>query len=86
MRGTPRHHLYGQIWLTQDCRLGLIGSMFYTSKLTEADADKIRLYFNYDMIGSPNPTYWVYLDPSAPVPAQKLASYLNKQNKTTPYS
>ncbi|ORY54938.1 uncharacterized protein BCR38DRAFT_380587 [Pseudomassariella vexata] len=39
---------------------GLIGSLYYTSHLSEEEADKIRFYFNYDMIGSPYPVYAVY--------------------------
>lgn len=39
---------------------GLVGSLFYTSGLTAADADRVRFYFNYDMIGSPFPTFAVY--------------------------
>lgn len=34
------------------CRTGLVGSLYYGSQLSESEADKIRFYFNYDMIGS----------------------------------
>jgi aminopeptidase Y len=34
--------------------------LFYTRGLSEAEADKIKVYFNYDMIGSPFPIYRVY--------------------------
>ncbi|KAK4153787.1 peptidase-like protein [Chaetomidium leptoderma] len=34
---------------------GLVGSLYYTSQLSENEADKIKYYFNYDMIGSPEP-------------------------------
>ncbi|ROT42193.1 aminopeptidase Y [Sodiomyces alkalinus F11] len=39
---------------------GLIGSLYYTSTLPEEEADKIRFYFNYDMIGSISPKFDVY--------------------------
>ncbi|KAL7628670.1 hypothetical protein AAE478_000185 [Parahypoxylon ruwenzoriense] len=39
---------------------GLVGSLHYTSTLSEAEADRIRFYFNYDMIGSPAPVFAVY--------------------------
>ncbi|KAK4097298.1 peptidase-like protein [Parathielavia hyrcaniae] len=34
---------------------GLVGSLYYTSHLSEVEADSIKYYFNYDMIGSPQP-------------------------------
>lgn len=39
---------------------GLVGSRHYTSLLTEADAKKIALYLNFDMIGSPNFIFGIY--------------------------
>ncbi|VUC30241.1 unnamed protein product [Clonostachys rosea] len=44
---------------------GLIGSLYYGSQLTEEEADKIRFYYNYDMIGSLAPQYVVYADTDA---------------------
>lgn len=44
---------------------GLVGSIHYVSQLSEKEKDKIRFYFNYDMIGSPNPVYHVYADTDA---------------------
>lgn len=41
--------------------LGLIGSFYYTRNLSEEERDKIRFYFNYDMIGSINPKFDVYV-------------------------
>lgn len=57
---------------------GLIGSLFYTSQLSEADADKIRFYFNYDMIGSPFPVWAIYKgdNPGDAPGAQLLQDYL----------
>lgn len=39
---------------------GLIGSTFYVNNLTQAEQDRIALYLNFDMIGSPNFVYFVY--------------------------
>lgn len=63
-------------------RSGLVGSLHYGSKLTEAEADKIRFYFNYDMIGSPKPSYTVYADNDAHrVGASPLLDYLKAKGK-----
>ncbi|MEU5403168.1 M28 family metallopeptidase [Streptomyces sp. NPDC005963] len=42
--------------------LGLIGSRHYVSNLPAAERAKISGYLNFDMIGSPNPGYFVYDD------------------------
>jgi Zn-dependent M28 family amino/carboxypeptidase len=51
---------------------GLIGSTAYVNSLSPAELDKIALYMNYDMVGSPNYIFMVYdADEStfpAPVP------------------
>jgi Zn-dependent M28 family amino/carboxypeptidase len=39
---------------------GLIGSTAYVGGLSEADREKISLYLNLDMVGSPNPGYLAY--------------------------
>ena len=62
-------------------RGGLAGSLYYTSHLSEQEADKIRFYFNYDMIGSPFPSWRVYKDPNDPIGAQKLYDYLASKGK-----
>jgi aminopeptidase Y len=38
----------------------LVGSTRYVTGLSQADRDRIALYLNFDMIGSPNPVYFVY--------------------------
>jgi Zn-dependent M28 family amino/carboxypeptidase len=52
--------------------LGLIGSTAYVEGLSQAERDRIALYLNYDMVGSPNYIFMVYdADEStfqAPVP------------------
>jgi aminopeptidase S len=39
---------------------GLIGSTFYVNNLPAAERARIKAYVNFDMIGSPNPGYFVY--------------------------
>ncbi|KAH8176693.1 peptidase family m28 domain-containing protein [Sarocladium implicatum] len=42
--------------------VGLAGSLYYGSQLSEKEADAIRIYYNYDMIGSKEPQYGIYAD------------------------
>ena len=39
---------------------GLLGSTYYVSQLSSAEASKIRLYLNFDMVASPNYIYAIY--------------------------
>jgi len=39
---------------------GLVGSTYYVTNLAQEDQDKIALYLNFDMIGSPNYVFFVY--------------------------
>jgi aminopeptidase Y len=39
---------------------GLLGSRYYVSNLSQAEQDKIALYLNFDMIGSPNHVFFIY--------------------------
>ena len=39
---------------------GLVGSTAYVDDLSQAERDRIALYMNYDMIGSPNYIFMVY--------------------------
>ena len=39
---------------------GLVGSHDYVDGLSEAELDRIALYMNYDMVGSPNYIFMVY--------------------------
>ncbi len=39
---------------------GLIGSTAYVDELSQAERDRIALYMNYDMVGSPNYIFMVY--------------------------
>ncbi|KAK3899164.1 peptidase-like protein [Staphylotrichum tortipilum] len=60
---------------------GLVGSLYYTSKLSEAEADKIKYYFNYDMIGSPYPEYSIATNNNSGVGPQLLEEYLVAQGR-----
>jgi Zn-dependent M28 family amino/carboxypeptidase len=40
--------------------LGLVGSTAYVEELSQAERDRIALYLNYDMVGSPNYIFMVY--------------------------
>ncbi|MFD7028191.1 M28 family metallopeptidase [Streptomyces sp. NPDC059917] len=42
--------------------LGMVGSTYYVNNLPSAEKSKISGYLNFDMIGSPNPGYFVYDD------------------------
>ena len=39
---------------------GLVGSTAYVNDLSQAERDRIALYMNYDMVGSPNYIFMVY--------------------------
>ena len=39
---------------------GLIGSTAYVNDLSQAERDKITLYLNFDMVGSPNYVFFIY--------------------------
>jgi Zn-dependent M28 family amino/carboxypeptidase len=39
---------------------GLIGSTAYVNGLSQAEQDKIALYLNFDMVGSPNYVFFIY--------------------------
>ncbi len=38
----------------------LVGSTYYVNNLSQAERDKIALYLNFDMIGSPNHVFFIY--------------------------
>lgn len=39
---------------------GLVGSTYYVNSLSAEERDKIALYLNFDMIGSPNHVFFIY--------------------------
>ncbi|OAA55188.1 aminopeptidase Y [Cordyceps fumosorosea ARSEF 2679] len=62
-------------WGTEE--LGKIGSLYYVAQLSEAERDKIKFYFNYDMIASLYPDLVVYADNEAhQYGARHLLEYL----------
>jgi aminopeptidase S len=45
---------------------GLVGSTFYVNSLPATERAKIKGYVNFDMVGSPNPGYFVYSSSGQP--------------------
>ncbi|MFF6774034.1 M28 family metallopeptidase [Streptomyces sp. NPDC012637] len=56
----PTKHLRFGWWGAEE--LGLVGSKYYANNLPSTERSKIKGYLNFDMIGSPNPGYFVYDD------------------------
>ncbi|GAA3138337.1 hypothetical protein GCM10017687_63760 [Streptomyces echinatus] len=59
----PAKHLRFAWWGAEE--LGMVGSRNYVNSLSAADRAKISGYINLDMVGSPNPGYFVYDDDPA---------------------
>ncbi len=59
----PTKHLRFAWWGAEE--LGMVGSRYYVNHLSTANRAKIDGYLNFDMIGSPNPGYFVYDDDPA---------------------
>jgi len=59
----PTKHLRFAWWGAEE--LGLVGSKYYVNRLATSDRSRISGYLNFDMIGSPNPGYFVYDDDPA---------------------
>ncbi|MBM7173617.1 M20/M25/M40 family metallo-hydrolase [Streptomyces sp. G44] len=56
----PAKHLRFAWWGAEE--LGMVGSRHYVNNLPTAERAKVSGYLNFDMIGSPNPGYFVYDD------------------------
>ncbi|MER7514872.1 M28 family metallopeptidase [Streptomyces sp. NPDC126499] len=56
----PTKHLRFGWWGAEE--LGLVGSKYYVNNLPTTERSKLKGYLNFDMIGSPNPGYFVYDD------------------------
>nr|WP_175407678.1 M28 family metallopeptidase [Streptomyces sp. TRM64462] len=56
----PAKHLRFAWWGAEE--LGLVGSRYYVGNLPTSERGKVAGYLNFDMIGSPNPGYFVYDD------------------------
>jgi Zn-dependent M28 family amino/carboxypeptidase len=54
----PRNQLRFAWWGAEES--GLVGSTFYVSNLSQAERDRIALYLNFDMVGSPNHVFFIY--------------------------
>ncbi|CAL9301726.1 MULTISPECIES: M28 family metallopeptidase [Streptomyces] len=59
----PTKHLRFAWWGAEE--IGLVGSRHYVNRLATGDRSRISAYLNFDMIGSPNPGYFVYDDDPA---------------------
>ena len=55
---TPRNKVRFAWWGAEES--GLIGSTQYVAGLSQAERDRITLYLNFDMIGSPNHVFFIY--------------------------
>ncbi|MFC3980217.1 M28 family peptidase [Streptosporangium jomthongense] len=51
-----KHVRFG--WWTDE-EQGLLGSKYYVGSLSSAERSKIKVYYNYDMVGSPNGGYFI---------------------------
>ncbi len=74
----PQNTLRFAWWAAEE--LGLIGSTDYVDGLSQAELDRIALYLNFDMVGSPNYIFMVYdadqssfLPPVVPIPDGSVA-------------
>jgi aminopeptidase S len=54
----PTKHLRFAWWGAEE--LGLRGSQYYVTNLPASERTKIKGYLNFDMVGSPNPGYFLY--------------------------
>ena len=54
----PRNQVRFVWWSAEES--GLVGSNYYINNLPQSEEDKIALYLNFDMIGSPNFVRFVY--------------------------
>ncbi|MFH8371257.1 M28 family metallopeptidase [Streptomyces sp. NPDC018031] len=56
----PTKHLRFAWWGAEE--YGMVGSTHYVDQLASGDLAKLDAYLNFDMLGSPNPGYFVYDD------------------------
>ena len=54
----PRNKVRFAWWSAEES--GLVGSTYYVTHLSEAELNRIALYLNFDMVGSPNFARFVY--------------------------
>ncbi|WHT22130.1 M28 family metallopeptidase [Crossiella sp. CA-258035] len=70
---TTKHLRFGW-WGAEE--LGLIGSTRWVASLSAAQKAQIKAYLNFDMIGSPNPGYFVYSSAGQPTGSAALTTLL----------
>lgn len=58
--------------------LGLVGSKYYVANLSAANRDKLELYLNFDMIGSPNYAYKIYNGSQGPTGSAQIEQDFNR--------
>jgi Zn-dependent M28 family amino/carboxypeptidase len=54
----PRNKIRFAWWGAEESNL--VGSTYYVNNLIQAERDKIALYLNFDMVGSPNHVFFIY--------------------------
>lgn len=54
----PRNKVRFALWGAEESNL--VGSTYYVNNLSASELDKITLYLNFDMIGSPNHVFFIY--------------------------
>jgi Zn-dependent M28 family amino/carboxypeptidase len=54
----PRNKLRFALWGAEEA--SLVGSTYYVNNLLQEERDRIALYLNFDMIGSPNHVFFIY--------------------------
>ena len=54
----PRNKVRFAWWGAEEA--GLVGSTAYVAGLSQAERNKIALYLNFDMVGSPNYVFFIY--------------------------
>jgi len=54
----PRNMVRFAWWGAEEA--GLVGSTAYVNSLSQAERDRITLYLNFDMVGSPNHVFFIY--------------------------
>ena len=57
-KSKPRNTVRFAWWGGEEA--GLVGSTAYVNGLSQAEKDKISLYLNFDMVGSPNYVFFIY--------------------------
>ena len=54
----PRNKVRFAWWGAEES--GLVGSTYYVNNLSQEEQERIALYLNFDMIGSPNHVFFIY--------------------------